>query len=274
MQRLHILTLTWNGIDKLTKLKDSLLLALVDIDYTWIIKDNGSTDNTVEIASSWGNSVKVIKCNNNLQNFSAGTNVCFQEACPNDNDIIMLLNNDIVINDNSSIKNMINLFNSNKDIGVVGARLLFSGTNKLQHAGVIINNYGHPLHFRSKQISDMNAEKNRLFQAVTGAMLITKAEYYKNICTTNKSGIHGMDENFHWAFDDIDLCLSIKNNMNKKIVYCGKTNIFHEESSTLKKTPTNKLFLPHNLNYLRDKWFSRCDDDYNLYIKNPKYNLY
>ena len=44
---LYILTLTWNGIEKLTKLKDSLIPSLENIDYTWIIKDNDSSDNTV-----------------------------------------------------------------------------------------------------------------------------------------------------------------------------------------------------------------------------------
>jgi GT2 family glycosyltransferase len=270
---LNILTLTWNAIDKLTKLKDSLLPALSEINYCWIIKDNNSNDNTADIASTWDN-VKVIRSPNNSQNFSEGCNICFQEAAPNDNDLVMLLNNDVIFNDTQSIRNMINLFNSDKDIGVVGARLLYTGTNQLQHAGVVINNYGHPLHFRSKQPSDVNAEKNRLFQAVTGAALITKAEYYKNVCSTNKNGIKGLDQRFIWAFDDIDLCLSIKNNMDKKIVYCGKTNISHEESATLKKTPANKLFLTHNLNYLRDKWFARCEDDYNKYKNDPKYNLY
>ena len=52
MNKLHILTLTWNACDKLTKLKESLLPALSNIDYTWLIKDNASIDNTVSVAST------------------------------------------------------------------------------------------------------------------------------------------------------------------------------------------------------------------------------
>ena len=104
--------------------------------------------------------------------------------------------------------------------------------------------------------------------------MLTKGEYFRNAWKDNKSGTHGMDENYHWAFDDVDLCLSIKYNMEKKIVYCGKTNIFHEESATLKKNPTNKLFMLHNVNYLQKKWDKRYSLDQDIYKADPKYNLY
>lgn len=269
---LYLLTLTWGASEKLNNLKKSLLPALNGIDFTWLIKDNDSKDNTFEMASEWGSNIKPIKYKNNLQNFSQGMNYLFAEASPNDNDTIMLLNNDVVFNDSSSIKNMIGLLN--KDVGVVGTRLLYSGTNKLQHAGVVFNpNHRGPLHFRAGEESDYHAEKNRYFQVVTGAVLLTKAEYFKNVCKTNKSGIQGMDENFHWAFDDVDLCLSIKYNMDKKIVYCGKANISHEESASLKKNPANKLFMQHNWNVLHEKWNNKIITDENNYKSNNKYNL-
>ena len=272
---LCLLTLTWNACDKLTKLKDSILPALEGIDYTWIIKDNASKDNTVAEASTWGPNVKVIAYKNNLQNFSAGMNYCFAEASPQDNDLIMLLNNDIIFNDKKSIKNMMSIIQKDKDVGAVGCRLLYTGTNQLQHAGVVFHNaYKTPMHYRVGQVSDSNAEKNRLFQVVTGAVLLTKAEYFKKVCTTNKSGINGMDEEYHWAFDDVDMCLSIRNNMEKKIVYCGNTNIFHEESASLKKNPANKMFLPHNLVHLKTKWEKRTILDQNSYLADSNYNLY
>jgi len=272
---LYILTLTWNGQDKLTKLKESLLPALDGLDYAWLIKDNASNDKTVEVASEWGSTVKCIPYKDNQQNFSAGMNFLFAEASPADNDLVMLLNNDVIFNDTTSIKNMVNIINSDNEVGVVGSRLLYTGTNKLQHAGVVFEKtYGMPMHFRGNQPSDKSAEKNRLFQVVTGAVLLTKGEYYKNIFNKNKSSMKGMDENFHWAFDDVDLCLSIKYNLNKKIVYCGKNNVFHEESASLKKKPTNKLFMSHNCSYLLNKWRGRYSIDHDIYNKDSKYNLY
>lgn len=272
---LYLFTLTWNGCDKLTKLYKSLIPALDGIDYTWLIKDNASKDDTIAVSSSWGDKIKCIPYKNNTQNFSAGMNFLFNEASPKDDDLVLLLNNDVVFNDTTSIKNMINIINKDKSVGVVGSRLLYTDTDQLQHAGVVFhNNIGMPLHFRVGQKSDSNAEKNREFQVVTGAVLLTKAEYFKNVCTTNKSGALGMDENYHWAFDDVDLCLSIKYNMNKKIIYCGKNNVFHEESASLKKNPANKLFMPHNTNLLKSKWSKTYSLDLDIYSSDLKYNIY
>ncbi len=272
---LHILTLTWNACDKLTKLKESLMPSLEGINYNWLIKDNASKDDTVAVASSWEGNIKVIPYKNNLQNFSAGMNYLFNEAAPADNDYVMLLNNDVIFNDTKSVHNMLNIIKKDPTVGIVGGRLLYTGTDQLQHAGVVfVPRTGTPTHFRAGQKTDALAEKNRQFQVVTGAVLITKAEYFKKACTNNKSGINGMDESYHWAFDDVDLCLSIKYNMDKKIIYCGKTNIFHEESASLKKNPANMRFMNHNINHLKLKWLKRYALDADIYAREPKHNLY
>ncbi len=272
---LYLFTLTWNACDKLTKLKESLIPALGDLDYTWIIKDNASNDDTVKVASEWGDKVKVIPYKDNRQNFSAGMNYCFSEASPQDGDLVMLLNNDVIFNDTTSITNMINLLNRDDKVGAVGCRLLYTGTDKLQHAGVVFEDRYHlPTHFRANEPTDAQAEKDREFQVVTGAVLLTKAEYFRNAHLGNASGAKGMDEKYHWAFDDVDLCLSIKYNIEKKIIYCGKTNVFHEESASLKKNPANKLFMSHNVNLLRTKWAQRYIMDQGLYQKDPTHNLY
>lgn len=275
MSKLHVLTLTWNGIDKLSKLHESLMPALQGIDYNWLIKDNNSKDNTVDIASSWAGNINVIPYKDNKQNFSEGCNFLFKEASPKDEDYVMLLNNDVTFGDTSSLKNMLDIIQKDPNVGMVGSRLLYTGTNKLQHAGVVfmpINNT--PIHFRAGQTSDIDAERNRQFQVVTGAACITKAKYFRQAFDKNKSGINGMDENYHWAFDDVDLCLSIKYNLNKKVIYCGKTNIFHEESASLKKNPANRLFLTHNLQYMFRKWEGRYTIDKESYMKDSRYNLY
>ncbi len=273
--KLNIFTLTWNNQDRLKKLKETLIPSIEGLDYNWFIKDNASKDDTLKIISDWGDKVVGIPYKNNNQNFSEGMNYLFDYSKPNDNDLVLLLNNDVIINDFNSIKNMISLIEKDNQIGAVGAKLLYTATNKLQHAGVVFNSKNKmPTHFRAKEVADKFSEKNRLFQVVTGAVLLTKAEYFKNVCTTNKSNICGMDEKYHWAFDDVDLCLSIKYNLNKKIVYCGNTNIYHEESASLKKNPSNLLFMNHNSNYLKTKWSSRYILDEDVYIKNSNYNLY
>ena len=271
---LKILTLNWNGKDKLEKLYPSLMPNLKDINYQFLIKDNGSRDNSAEYIKSLNNeNIKLIEYPNNLQNFSQGCNLLFNESNANDEDDILLLNNDVIFNDTTSLKKMLNIIHSDKDVGIVGARILYTGTNKLQHAGVVFKKgYNLPYHFRVGEISDSNAEKNRYFQAVTGAVLLTKAKYYRG-SFVNKDGNVGLCQEMVWCFDDIFYSIDVGVNQNKKIVYCGKTNISHEESATLKKNPVNKLFMNHNSNYFRNKWDGKYTIDEDLY-KNPKYNLY
>lgn len=274
MNKLYLMTLTWQAKDKLSKLKDSLMPALEGLDYEWWIKSNACSDGTLEMIKSWDNpKIHLIEYKNNLQNFSQGMNHIFHEMGTKDNDYVLLLNNDVMFGDTSSIKEMIKLMDE-PGVGVVGAKLLYTDTNRLQHAGVVFHPYVKmPLHFRTNEVEDANSDKNRLFQVVTGAVLLTKAGYYRK-AFKNTNGIEGMDENYHWAFDDVDLCLSIGKNLNKKIVYCGKTKIYHEESASLKKNPANKLFMNQNQRYFLDKWGNKVELDLETYKANVKHNLY
>lgn len=273
---LKIFTLNWNGEDKLKKLAPSLFNSLNNIDYEWYVKDNASKDGSVNYLKSLNNPrILIFEYQNNLQNFSEGMNYLFSLSKAEDNDLILLLNNDVIFNDQSSLHKMINIITHDDNVGVVGAKLLYTNSNLLQHAGVVIGeDENMPIHYKANEPDTKNSSQNRLFQIVTGAVLLTKAKYFKKVCTNNKSGIDGMNEQYHWAFDDVDFCLSIHYSLDKKIVYCGETSIFHEESASLKKNPVNKMYMSHNANLLRSKWASTWKKDHNLYIKNGKYNLY
>jgi len=246
--------------------------ALESLDWRWHVKDNGSEDRTIDEMSAWNEpGIIPYAYPNNRQSFAEGMNYLFDKSQAAPDDHILLLNNDVEIQDTDSIKNMIAAMTD--DVGMVGARLVFTGTNKIQHAGVIFHqNNQLPIHFRAGQESDAVAEQNRYFQAVTGAVVMTKAKYYKNICTTNKSGIGGLDEKYIWMYEDIDACLAI-GAMGKKIVYCGKTNISHRESATLKENPVNKLFFQPNIQRFRTKWHGKYAVDDQTYNTQRDYGL-
>jgi GT2 family glycosyltransferase len=248
---LYVYTLNWNGLDKLQRLSPTLSKNLEGLDYQWWVRDNGSTDGSKDYIKS--NIKHYLDVNHNRDNFSVGMNSLFESSKPDDEDFILLLNNDLWFGDNLSVKKMIDCFSD--DVGVVGARILYPNTDLLQHGGVYFSRKYNclPYHFRHKQKSSKDDEKTKEFQAVTAACMLTKAKYYKNIAK------NGFDENYHWSFEDIDACLSIKYNMGKKIIYCGKTKIYHEESASLKKNPVNKLMLNHNVAYFRSKWSGKYE---------------
>lgn len=266
MSKVFVITLNWNGKNKLAKLYPTLIKSLDGIEYKWLVKDNASADGSLDLEKEWNDpNIMFFKYKNNLQNYSQGCNFLLNESDRKPDDFILLLNNDVEFLDTTSLKNMINIINCDDNVGAVGAKLTYPDSNRLQHAGVIISkNYNNlPYHYRLNETTDAHARKSREFQAVTGACLLTKSKYIDN-----------MDEKLIWCFDDIDLCFNIKYNLNKKIVYCGQTNVSHEESASLKLNPINKLFLTHNVNYFRKKWNNRYIVDHKMYLDNQNYNLY
>lgn len=241
--------------------------------YVWFIRDNGSTDGSVEEISQWKN-VRVLNVNHNRDNFAQGVNslvelatehMLNETACKEINsNILLLVNNDVEFADDESINKMWQLMRL-PGVGVVGCRLLYPDAEKLQHAGVIFGErYGRmPYHYRHKEQSGIADTANRYFQAVTAAVCMVRYGDF--------SQIGGMDEKFHWAFEDIDMCLRI-GALGRKIAYCGGTKIFHEESASLKKNPVNKLFLGSNVKYFKSKWAGKYEIDHDNYLKSPSYN--
>lgn len=275
MDKIIIITLNWNGKDKISKLKQSLLPALSNLEYEWFIKDNGSIDGSVEEIRNWNDiKVNLIPYPNNNQNYSQGMNFLFKEASPKDNNIIITLNNDIIINDPKSIKNMLRILQEDKEVGLVGAKLNYTNTNKIQHCGVLFHkSNGLPYHYRAGVEEKERDRMNRCFPAVTGAVSALRADTFAN-CFDNKSGLKGFNEKYFFAFEDIDFNLRINHHLKKKIVNCGETNIFHEESASLKKNPVHKLFFNQNCKLFIEAWHKEInvllEDKYN----NPKYAVY
>jgi GT2 family glycosyltransferase len=269
---LSILTLSWNGLDKLKTLyggvSDNCSYLPKNIQYTWHIRDNGSSDDTIKVVNGWGrNWIKTYDIGHNRHSFSAGMNFLFDKVAPADDDLILLLNNDVEFGDMESLSKMIQLM-SKPNAAVVGARLLYAGTNKIQFGGTIFSSkYGNlAWHYRAGEESDKAAEKNRYFQAVTAAVCLVKASSFKRV--------GGFDEEFMWSFEDVDLCLKI--GQTEKIAYCGETKIYHEESASLKKNPVNKMFMQHNVNHFKSKWWEngkpKYKIDHDLYLKDSGYN--
>lgn len=266
---LHVLTLTWDGLDKLERLKNGLYRNLKETGqtYRWYIRDNGSKDKTIETIKEWPDTV-VLEAGHNRSNFAQGVNSLavlakYSKEFDMDNDVLMLLNNDIEFPRPEALNQMLALMTP--EVSIVGCRLLYNGTDLLQHAGVIFSERYNlmPYHYRHQEKSDETAEKNRYFQAVTAAVCLVRAKDFFNV---------GMlDEKFHWAFEDIDMCLKIGLS-GKKIAYCGQTKIFHEESASLKKNPVNKLFLGPNVQHFKTKWGGKYEIDHNKYLADPQFN--
>jgi len=275
MKKIHILTLNWNGAEKLSRLYPSLKENLNNFDYHWWIKDNASEDKSMEVIQSWNDErVHAIKYPHNRDSYSYGMNFLFKESGAQNDDLVLSLNNDIQFIDNKSISNMAKILND-KEVGQVGAKLNYFNSNKIQHVGVLfsLKHRGLPFHYRQHMNEESRDKEDRLFPAITGAVALTRADIFKS-CWNNKSGLGGFDEGYTFGFEDIDMSLMINLVLKKKVVCAGNVGICHEESASLKKNPVHKLHFVNNAKLLLSKWINGID--YELYKKyeNPKFAIY
>jgi len=112
-------------------------------------------------------------------------------------------------------------------VGVVGAKLWYPGYT-LQHGGIILGIKGVAGHAH-KHFDKLNqgylgrANLIQEFSAVTGACMLVKKELFTRV--------GGFDENLAIAYNDIDLCLKIKE-QGFKVVWTPYAELIHHESKS------------------------------------------
>ena len=156
-------------------------------------------------------------------NYSKINNFAFKYA---GGEYILFLNNDVEMISGDSIHEMLSIL-KRTNVGVVGAKLLYKD-NTYQHAGVVLGIGGIADHlFKNISIYDhtyMNrAEIVCDYNAVTAACLMTKKNIFKEV--------GGFDEDIAVAFNDIDLCLRIREK-NYLVVYNPYSSFYHYESKS------------------------------------------
>lgn len=166
--------------------------------------------------------VHVIKYEGDF-NYSKINNFGVKQAHGN---YLLFMNNDVEMIEPSSIQEMIGYCQRN-DVGIVGCRLLYED-DTIQHAGVVIGVKGIAGHVFNGCPSDNATYFNRAmtaqdYSAVTAAVMLMKRDVFNQI--------HGFDENFAVAFNDIDLCLRTRA-INKLVVYTPYACFHHYESKS------------------------------------------
>ena len=166
-------------------------------------------------------------------------------------ELILIINDDVILDDNS-IDNAIKCLKKIKNAGLIGSRLR-DQKNKITHAGILFNLFHSPYH-RLEGLVDadhiflnQNTEK---ITAVTGALILIP----RNILIQVK-----LNENYNVCGEDVELCLDIKQNLDKEIIYCPWFSGIHEAETTRRKIKTQ-------LKNKKDK--ARLIKRYQSYLKN------
>jgi len=191
--------------------------------YEVIIVDNGSRDGTPEFLKTLEGDVKIITNATNLGFAKA----CNQGARVAEGEYLVFLNND-TLPQPGWLEELVKLLSSDPTIGIAGSKLIYPGTNLIQHAGKVWTEVASrqtpPAHLYYRLPADAPfVNKTREFQLVTGACLMLRKSDFE--------AVGGFDEGYRNGWEDDDLCMKIRAG-GKRVFYCATSVLYHYEMTT------------------------------------------
>ncbi|MDE1828869.1 MAG: glycosyltransferase family 2 protein [Thaumarchaeota archaeon] len=139
---------------------------------------------------------------------------------------IIFLNDDTTIISHDWMEKMLE-YSTKPPVGVVGVLLLYPN-DTIQHAGVLIGVGGIAIHaFEDLSKDDQGykglVHKVRECSAVTGACMMIKKSIFEEI--------GGFDENLSYSFNDVDLCLRLREK-GYLVIYTPHAMLYHHGTAS------------------------------------------
>ncbi len=193
-----------------------------------IVIENNSTDPATfayyEKARQRYDGLKVVTYPDKGFNFSAINNFGRKAA---EGDYLLLLNNDVEVVNGDWLTELLRQCAHPGGAAICGAMLWYPDET-IQHAGIVTGLGGYAGHshkykkkggsgylFRTSTVQD--------FSGVTGACLLVKTAVYDEM--------HGLDEQFAVAFNDVDFCLRVRD-AGYRIAWTPYAELIHYESKS------------------------------------------
>lgn len=194
-------------------------------------------------------------------------------AAQSDAPIICFLNDDVVAITQDWLEKLVARVLL-KGVGAVGA-MLYYPTETIQHAGVILGMggiAGHPFLNLPRGTRGYygRAMLEQDLSCVTAACMVTRREAF--------DGIGGFDEEFAIAFNDVDLCMRLRQR-DWRIVWTPTVEMYHHESISVGKhnAPHRRALFQHEVRLMREKWGDALNFDPffnpNLSLASLQYKL-
>ena len=197
-------------------------------------------------------------------NFSAINNFAVKAASGS---FLLFLNNDTEVITPGWMEQMLS-FAQRKDTGCVGVKLYYpDGT--IQHAGVVLGFQGIAAHSFCRFDGNSTGYMGRAVgaqnvSAVTAACMMLRKTIFEEV--------DGFDETLAIAFNDIDLCMKVRDAGYKNIFNPAAELIHHESKSRgLEDTPEKQERFGNEIQVFRKKWGKELDEGDPYY--NPHFDL-
>ncbi|MCZ6634532.1 MAG: methyltransferase domain-containing protein, partial [bacterium] len=239
--RVSIVMPLYNQVEYTAACLEGLEKVRGKVPYELVLVDNGSTDGTGDLLDGMEDQARVIRNGQNL-GFAKGNNLGAKEAR---GEYLLFLNNDTIPH-RGWLDALVAEADSDALIGIVGARLLYPDTGKIQHAGIEIVN-GVPDHVHRHQDADDPAVKQgRDLDMVTGACLMIRRDLFERL--------GGFDEGYVNGVEDVDLCLRARD-LGFRVRYCAEAVLDHHEG----KSEGRFDHVRPNLERFGKRWNGRFD---------------
>ena len=220
---IKILILNWNGKHLLKPCLDSV--SAIDYpNYSVMVIDNGSTDNSVKMVKENFSEVELLELENN-NGFGRGYNRCFTRLKDEYSGFILLLNNDTEV-DPTILSSFIQAKEMYGDNNLYGGKIFYQETpNLIWYAGGNVNLKRAKISHRGIRQND-SAEFSKPLQTdyITGCCLFTSMEVINQL--------NGFDERFKMYCEDVDLCLRAKKE-GINCYYWSNAKLWHHVSASL-----------------------------------------
>ena len=257
-----ILIPNMNHLEDLKCCIESVILKSTYKNYEIIVIENNSTDEDIfeyyEKIENYEN-VRVVRFEGAF-NYSAVNNygAAFAKG-----DYLLLLNNDVEVITPDWLEEML-MYSQREDVGITGAKLYYPD-DTVQHGGVIVGLGGVAGHTHLRALKDDAGYMGRMFyahnvSAVTGACLMIRRQIFDTL--------GGLDCDLAVAFNDVDLCLRVRQ-LGYLIVFTPYAELYHYESKSrgYEDTPEKQERFGREIKIFKSLW-----SDGILKYGDPYYN--
>jgi hypothetical protein len=261
-KKVYIVLINYNGFQDTIECLDSIVLNTYS-NYSIIIVDNNSQDDSIENLIRWGTNnasffvysfsdgacklnvnhihryaktVVHLICSNEIRGFAANNNIAIKFGSTlGDADLFWLLNNDTIISPDS-LKELVSAIEANEKIGVTGSKLIFHdnpekvqslGNDNISWKGI---GYGSYDGISVNKPLPVTIE----MRAIVGASLLIKKS------VIDIAGL--MDENYYMIHEESDWCIRISR-AGFILLSCSRSEVFHKEGKSTERKRKEKRFL-------------------------------
>ncbi|MEI8389688.1 MAG: glycosyltransferase family 2 protein [bacterium] len=230
----------------------SILQNTKDLSYEIIIADDNSNDETEYIQKKIGN-LTIIR---NSQNLGFLRN-CNNAAKHANGKYLLFLNNDTQVQP-MWLSSLVELIESDENIGMVGSKLVFPNST-IQEAGAYISREGQSYRHGQNKNPFLNQFNNiKEVDYISGASILLSRELWKEL--------DGFDEIYDKAYyEDVDLAFKVRELKGLRVMYQPGSEVIHFEGTS----HNEKALLYSNINKDKfvEKWATVLNEKHLIFDK-------